>query len=180
VSDTDITDDLGSSAIRWRDIYSSTLRTGDTAADTLVIGARDVDGASWTPFITLTANNTPSCVLASGVTATTQAANDNSTKLATTAYVDSAVTGGSGSWILLGTATAAASATIDFTSSIDGTYDEYAFAFTNVIPVTNNVGFWIRLRSGGVFRSTAGDYAWGHGFLFHRPRRRKLNVINSN
>jgi hypothetical protein len=91
ISDTDITDDLGTSAIRWRDIYSSTLRTGDTAADTLILGARDVDGASWTDFITLTANNTPTCVLASAVTGTTQAQTDNSTKLATTAYVHSVV-----------------------------------------------------------------------------------------
>ena len=82
VSDTDVTDDLGTQAIRWRNIYANTLQTGDTAADVLNIGAWDVDGAAFTPFITLTANNTPSCVLASGVTATTQAPNDNSTKLA--------------------------------------------------------------------------------------------------
>jgi hypothetical protein len=68
VSDTDVTDDLGSSSVRWNNIYAATLRTGDTAADTLVLGARDVDGASWTSFITLTANNTPTCDLSSLVT----------------------------------------------------------------------------------------------------------------
>lgn len=93
ISDTDITDDLGTEAIRWNNIYSATLRTGDTAADTLVIGARDVDGAAWTPFITLTADNTPTCVLADGVSATTQAPNDNTTKVATTAYADAAIAG---------------------------------------------------------------------------------------
>ena len=92
VSDTDVTDNLGTQAIRWNNIYSATLQTGDTAADTLNIGAWDVDGASISNFITLTANNTPTCVLASGVTGTTQAGSDNSTKLATTAYSDAQAT----------------------------------------------------------------------------------------
>ena len=68
VSDTDVTDDLGSTAIRWRDIYAATLNTGDTAADTLLLRARDVDGATWTTFATLTANNVPTMDLATGVT----------------------------------------------------------------------------------------------------------------
>ena len=41
-------------------------------------------------------NGTLSCVLASGVTATTQSPSDSSTKVATTAYVDAATGGGSG------------------------------------------------------------------------------------
>lgn len=69
ISDTDVTDDLGSAAIRWNDIYAETIGTGDTAADTFDIRARDVDGASWVNFITLTANNTPTATL-SGVTST--------------------------------------------------------------------------------------------------------------
>ncbi len=159
VSDTDVTDDLGTQAIRWRNIYANTLQTGDTAADVLNIGAWDVDGAAFTPFITLTANNTPSCVLASGVTATTQAPNDNSTKLATTAYADN-VGAGSGSWIHLATASAAASATIDFTAAIDATYDTYVVKVNYLLPATNATTLWLRLRSGGVFRNSASDYGW--------------------
>lgn len=83
--------DLGDGTHRMRQIYSSGLSTGRTAADTLVISGRDVDGASDTPFITIQAGNTPTCVIASSVTATTQPLNDNSTKLATTAYVDSSL-----------------------------------------------------------------------------------------
>ena len=94
VSDTDNTDDLGTAAKRWQDLYALEIKTGTTAAQTTVISARDVDGAVDTPFITLTANNTPTCVLASAVTGTTQAPNDNSTKLATTAYVNAIATGG--------------------------------------------------------------------------------------
>ena len=88
VSDTDVTDNLGTQAIRWNNIYAASLQTGDTAADVLNIGAWDVDGAAISNFITLTAGNTPTCALASGVTAVTQSASDNSTKLATTAYAD--------------------------------------------------------------------------------------------
>ena len=90
ISDTDITDDLGTGDIRWNNIFSATLRSGLTAADTLLLQARDVDGASWTTFATLTSNNTPTMSLASAVTAVTQSGSDNSTKLATTAYADAA------------------------------------------------------------------------------------------
>lgn len=93
VSDTDNTDDLGTGAIRWRTLFGAEVTTGTSAAQTLILSARDVDGAVNTPFITLTANNTPTCVLASAVTATTQAPADNSTKLATTQYVETAVAG---------------------------------------------------------------------------------------
>ncbi len=44
------------------------VRSGNTAADVLYIGAYDVDGVSPTAFITLTSNNTPTCDLAAGVT----------------------------------------------------------------------------------------------------------------
>jgi hypothetical protein len=44
------------------------IGTGTTAADTLLISAYDVDGTAYVPFITLTANNTPTMDLASAVT----------------------------------------------------------------------------------------------------------------
>jgi hypothetical protein len=101
VSDTDIADDLGTAAIRWNNVYAAALSTGDTAADTLVLRARDVDGAAWIDFITLTANNTPTCALSGSVTGVTQAPNTNTTQLATCAYVDAATGGGSGANVAL-------------------------------------------------------------------------------
>ena len=68
VSDTDITDDLGTLAIRWRTLFTSKVSTGDTAGDTLLIQGYDVDGAAGTTFITITANNTPTCDLSTAVT----------------------------------------------------------------------------------------------------------------
>jgi hypothetical protein len=94
VSDTDITDDLGSPTIRWLNAYPSTVRTGSADTNTLLLQARDVDGASWTSFITLTAGNTPTCALSGSVTGVTQAPGDNSTKLATTQYVDASAAAG--------------------------------------------------------------------------------------
>lgn len=102
ISDTDVTDDLGTLAIRWNNIYAAKLSSGDTAGDVLTISAYDVDGAVTANFITLTSNNTPTCVLASGVTSTTQSPLDSSTKLATTEYVDDAVAAAPGGSVNLG------------------------------------------------------------------------------
>ncbi len=39
------------------------IRTGTTSGDTLLISAYDVDGAAYTPLLTLTAGNTPTIVM---------------------------------------------------------------------------------------------------------------------
>ena len=44
----------------------------------------------------------------------------------------------SGNTVLLSTATASSSATLDFTSGIDSTYKEYVFKFINIHPATSN------------------------------------------
>tara|TARA_R110000824_G_scaffold79211_1_gene199604 strand:- start:829 stop:1557 length:729 start_codon:yes stop_codon:yes gene_type:complete len=46
-----------------------------------------------------------------------------------------------GNMVFISSATASASATLDFTSGIDSTYDEYVFYFVNINPVTDNVKF---------------------------------------
>ena len=43
-----------------------------------------------------------------------------------------------GVWNLIETLTASSDATLDFTSGIDSTYDEYVFKFINIRPETNN------------------------------------------
>ena len=48
---------------------------------------------------------------------------------------------GGGVWNLIETLTASSSATLDFTSGIDSTYDEYVFKFINIHPETDNVAF---------------------------------------
>ena len=53
-----------------------------------------------------------------------------------------------GDLILLSTQTASASATIDFTSGIDSTYDSYVFKFINIHPATQNVNFQFQVDTG--------------------------------
>lgn len=47
--------------------------------------------------------------------------------------------GGGGAWNVLGTATASSSASVEFTSLIDATYDIYAIVWYNVVPATDAV-----------------------------------------
>jgi hypothetical protein len=49
--------------------------------------------------------------------------------------------------ILISTQTASNSATISFTSGLNGTYDEYQFKFINCHPATNNVGFQFNMST---------------------------------
>jgi len=50
---------------------------------------------------------------------------------------------------LLQTQTASSSATIDFTSNIDSTYDSYVFKFINIHPASDNQNFQVNFRDGG-------------------------------
>ena len=54
-----------------------------------------------------------------------------------------------GSMTLLQTQTASSSATIDFTSNIDSTYDVYCFKYYNIHPSTDGTHFQVNFRDGG-------------------------------
>ena len=56
---------------------------------------------------------------------------------------------GLGSQILLSTATASSSASIEFTSGIDSTYDIYQFEFINIHPSTDGAEFQFNLSTDG-------------------------------
>lgn len=73
VSDADSTDDLGTSSVRWANLFVDDITVTTDVSATTFTGA-------------LAATST----IADGVTATTQTASDNSTKVATTAYADAA------------------------------------------------------------------------------------------
>jgi hypothetical protein len=69
---------------------------------------------------------------------------------------------GGGGWAFISSATASASATLDFTSGIDSTYAVYAFVFSNLVPATNSVDFYLRTSTdgGSTYDSGASDYGW--------------------
>jgi hypothetical protein len=49
--------------------------------------------------------------------------------------------------VLLSTQTASASATIDFTTGLDSTYDEYIFKFIDIHPATDNTNFTFNMST---------------------------------
>lgn len=67
---------------------------------------------------------------------------------------------GGGDLTLISTATASSSASLDFTSGIDSTYDSYLFVFDSIIPVTDNTTFTAQTSTdgGSNYDSTANDY----------------------
>lgn len=71
-----------------------------------------------------------------------------------------AVTQGSGAWTKLATATASNSATIDFTSSIDSTYEEYVIVGISVVPATDGttLQYFSSTNGGSTFDTGASDY----------------------
>lgn len=94
-----------------------------------------------------------------GVTATTQAALDNSTKVATTAYVNSAVTaGGVSALTLLGSVTASTSATVVFANLLSSTYDNYLVTYEQATPDSNNSTFLVQLGYGATPTYDAGSH----------------------
>lgn len=72
------------------------------------------------------------------------------------------LTSSGGGWTFLSVATASSSASLDFTSGLDGTYDLYRFDF-DLLPATDLADLWIRTDSdaGASFDSGASDYEYG-------------------
>ena len=55
---------------------------------------------------------------------------------------------GGGVWNLIETQTASSDATLDFTSGIDSTYDEYVFKFINIHPASDSAEFGFQADTG--------------------------------
>lgn len=59
----------------------------------------------------------------------------------------------------LGQQVASSSASLDFTSFISSTYDEYVFEFINIIPATDGALLWMRMNTGSGF-DTGANYSY--------------------
>ena len=75
--------------------------------------------------------------------------------------------GGGGALVLLEQYTASNSASLDFTTCISATYDEYLVEFVNVTPATNGAALWLRVSTDGglTYDAGAGRYSWGGLFV---------------
>lgn len=67
--------------------------------------------------------------------------------------------GGGGGWKLLSTATALASAQVDFTADIDDAFQFYKIMFSGVHPSAGATQLHVRLRQGGSFAASGYSYA---------------------
>lgn len=84
---------LGNHDQRWAFCYLRSILTGRVAGNTTVLSSWDTDASAYNSWIVMTAGDPPTCELLDGVIATTQAPDDNSRLIATTEYVDAAVSG---------------------------------------------------------------------------------------
>lgn len=68
--------------------------------------------------------------------------------------------------VFISTQTASASATIDFTTGLDDTYDHYLIVLDSVKPATDDVGLWLRIGTGGgpTWQTTGYRYS-GHDLV---------------
>jgi hypothetical protein len=73
-----------------------------------------------------------------------------------------ATSGSAGSFVLLSTQTASASATLDFTSVITSSYDVYIFDLVDIKPATDSVSLYLRTSTdnGSTYDSGVSDYTW--------------------
>jgi hypothetical protein len=73
-----------------------------------------------------------------------------------------AVVAGGGAWNIIGTEAApggSGTATLDVTG-LDSTYDTYAIALSDLVPINDGVHAWIRLGDSSGVDSGASDYSW--------------------
>ena len=133
--------------------------TNTTAA--MVVGSGASMSTSGTGTIAATSlTGTPA--LPNGTTATTQTTNDNSTKVATDAYVDTknstCSTSNTGPYACLISTTASGAASITLTGWRVAAYTNYDIIFKNIIGATNNTFPEITMGNGSC--DTGTNYSW--------------------
>lgn len=152
--------------VRNADIINGTIRNPKLLNDSIIINGTTCPLGS-TQTITAAPSGTAagdlagtypnptiksSVALSGSPTTTTQAAGDNSTKIATTANLN---------WELISTITASSNATVDFTG-LSAAYSMYIVIMNNVVPQTNGTFLSIRLGTGAgpTWGAGASDYAY--------------------
>jgi hypothetical protein len=159
---TDQTATGGSGAVATDTIWDAkgdlAVGTGANTAAVLTVGSNDtipMADSSQTTGIKWVGSQTPSTQAFSDAaaegTADTYARGDHKHGMP-------ANPGGGGALVLLEQHTASSSATLDFTTFISSTYDEYIFDMINVQPATNATDLWLRFGTGGGPTYATADY----------------------
>lgn len=109
------------------------------------------------------------------------AGNIASGKIRVYGIASSALTSGLGSgWVLLDSKTASASATLDFTTGIDSTYDQYRFEVVNVVPATDGAHFTFQAShdGGATYDTAAGSYFYSGQWTSNTPGTGTFNDLS--
>lgn len=169
---------IGTAAERdLADIYDNAALTGTPTAPTAALGTDTtqiatmaalmdvyqlVTGSVDSPFDTLGELSTLKANIVSptftGIPAApTAAPGNNSTQLATTAYVDNVA---AGAMVLIQSQTASASSTIDFATGLNDTYDEYFITMSSIKMSVDDSVLQLRVGTGGgpTYQATGYNY----------------------
>lgn len=156
---------------------SATTLTSSVAAPTgAIVGTTDAQTLSNKTFVApalgtpasgvltnatgLPAASVVAGALANGMTATTQSANDNSTKLATTAYVDATI-------LKPETHSASNSASLDFTTVLSSAHDAYQIILKDIVTATDSTSLGLRFSTnGGSTYDSGANYDWVTNVVF--------------
>jgi hypothetical protein len=74
--------------------------------------------------------------------------------------------GGSGGLVLLEQHTASSSSSLDFTTAITSTYDDYMIDFINILPATDADQLYLRFSTNGGSSYISTGYLWCHQFNY--------------
>jgi hypothetical protein len=82
------------------------------------------------------------------------------------AWVAAGGGGGGGGMVLLEQHTASASASLEFTTCISSTYDDYVIELVDVVPATDNVDLYFQVSTdgGATWVTAGGSYFWAFQF----------------
>jgi len=135
ISDTANTDDLGSTSIPWKDLYTQSIVTSNA----VIVSATDK---------VLIQDTSDSDALA---TVTTQS------------IADLAAGGGSGGRVFIETQTVTAASVISFNTGIDSTYDKYIIELSGIRSAVNDrYAFRTSANTGTSYDSGTTDYEWNY------------------
>ena len=147
-------------------VPSSSPSEWEILADNLLGRQTDIEpghipvGGTTEGFISLNTKTKGTIPAGNGTTTTTLAVGTNGQVLAANSSTATGLewqsVNAAGSWILLSTVTASASATVDIETTFDSTYDVYVIVANNVLPATNEALLWCRLKIDGAYKAT--DY----------------------
>jgi hypothetical protein len=133
-----------------------------TVTDTAAAGDITTD-AAWAAkgdLIVGTANNTAAVLTAGTNGKVLMAASGEATGLKWE------TAGGGGALVLLEQHTGAASATLDFTTCITSTYDDYQIELVNVLPATDSQQLVLRFSTDAGTNYVATGYQWNHMYSY--------------